>query len=170
MSADAGLTDGGGSKEPGSTDPGGDHRFQARIALIGAAGAIIAATIGAVISLQPWSHSGPSSGSSTSSSPTSRCVFLTPSNVVCTSSNPEITIEFNNEANSVGCHLSAQVNWGDGAVQTFNFDGGPAGPIVLGDHKYSHKSVYAITATSNVIGQCSESFSTFPGRYSFTLD
>jgi hypothetical protein len=165
MPTDAGLTDGGGSKEPRSTDPGGDHRFQTRIALIGVAGAIIAATIGAVISLQPWSHPGPSSGSSTS-----RCVFLTLGNVVCASSDPEITIEFNNEANSVGCHLSAQVKWGDGAVQTFTFDGEPAGPIVLGNHKYSRKGVYAITATSNVIGQCPESFNTFPGRYSFTLD
>jgi hypothetical protein len=41
-----------------------------RIALIGAAGAIIAASVGAVITLQPWSHPGPSPGGGGGSSPT----------------------------------------------------------------------------------------------------
>lgn len=165
-SAGSGLT-GGGRK-----DRDGDHRLQMRIALIGAAGAIIAAAVGALIGLKPWAHPDPSPG--TSSSPTAtagRCVFLTPSNIVCSSSNPEVTVEFNNEVSSVGCTLSAQVDWGDGSPeQTFNFEGGPVGPFVLGNHKYNHKGVYSITATSKVIGQCSTYFSTFPGSYSFTFD
>jgi hypothetical protein len=41
-----------------------------RIALIGAAGAIIAAAVGAVIGLKPWSHSGPSPGGGGGSHPT----------------------------------------------------------------------------------------------------
>jgi hypothetical protein len=41
-----------------------------RIALIGAAGAIVAASAGAVIGLHPWSHPGPSPGGGSGSSPT----------------------------------------------------------------------------------------------------
>jgi hypothetical protein len=160
------MSTGAGLAGDGSKNRGGDHRFQILIALIGVTGAIIAAVIG----LKPWSHSSASSGPSTSPSPTGRCVFLTPSNVVCTSSNPVITIEFNNEVSSVGCTLRAQVNWGDGSpMQTFNFEGGPKGPFVLGDHKYGHKGVYSISATSMVADQCSSNFNTFPGSYSFTL-
>jgi hypothetical protein len=42
----------------GSKDSSGDHRLQVRIALIGAVGAIIAATVGAIIGIKPWSHPG----------------------------------------------------------------------------------------------------------------
>lgn len=53
----------------GDGGPSDGRRFQMRIALIGAAGAIIAAAVGAVVSLKPWSHSGPSpSGGSASAS------------------------------------------------------------------------------------------------------
>jgi hypothetical protein len=152
------MSTGTGLAGDGSKNPGGDHRFQILLALIGVAGAIIAAVIG----LKPWSHSSPPS--------TSRCVFLTPNNVACTSSNPEVTIEFNNEVSSVGCMLRTQVNWGDRSPkQTFNFEGGPVGPFVLGNHKYGHTGVYSITATSVVLNQCAPKFSTFPGSYSFTL-
>ncbi len=49
----------GGAKGKGPSD---DHRFQVRIAVIGAAGAIVAAAVGAAIGLKPWSHSSSSSG------------------------------------------------------------------------------------------------------------
>jgi hypothetical protein len=66
--------------------------------------------------------------------------------------------------------LRTQVNWGDGSPKkTFNFEGGPAGPFVLGDHKYGHTGIYSITATSVVLNQCAPKFNTFPGSYSFTL-
>lgn len=42
----------------GGNDGSSDRRFQTRIALIGVAGAVLAAVIGAVITLHPWS-SGP---------------------------------------------------------------------------------------------------------------
>jgi hypothetical protein len=48
-----------GPAAKGGKDAGGDRRFQLRIAYIGAAATIIAAVIGAVIALHPWS-SGPS--------------------------------------------------------------------------------------------------------------
>ncbi len=59
---------GTGTGDGGSSD---GRRFQMRIALIGAAGAIIAAAVGAVISLKPWSHPAappPSVGGSASAS------------------------------------------------------------------------------------------------------
>jgi hypothetical protein len=52
-----------------SRGPRDDRHFQMRIAMIGAAGAIIAAAIGAVISLKPWVHSS-SSSTTNGSSPT----------------------------------------------------------------------------------------------------
>lgn len=62
----SGETRGGGGRSD-------DRRFQMRVALIGAVGAIIAATVGAVIGLKPWSHPGPSppggGGSRTASFP-----------------------------------------------------------------------------------------------------
>jgi hypothetical protein len=53
----------------GSEDPRGDPRFQIRIALIGAAGAVVAATVGAIIGLKPWTHLGAPRQSSSSVSP-----------------------------------------------------------------------------------------------------
>jgi hypothetical protein len=53
-----GWTSTGGKKSRGPSD---ERRFQMRIAIIGAAGAIAAAAIGAVIGLKPWSHSSSSS-------------------------------------------------------------------------------------------------------------
>ena len=49
-----------GTGGTGGGGPSGDRRFQMRIAIIGAAGAIIAAAVGAVIGLKPWSHPGSS--------------------------------------------------------------------------------------------------------------
>ena len=59
-----------GTGGTGDGDSGDARRFQMRIALIGAAGAIIAAAVGAVISLKPWSHPGPSPGGGGSASST----------------------------------------------------------------------------------------------------
>jgi hypothetical protein len=52
----------GKDRRDGSTD----RRFQTKLALIGVVGAVLAATVGAVIGLQPWS-SGPPAPSPTSS-------------------------------------------------------------------------------------------------------
>ena len=60
----SGETGGGGGSS-------GDRRFQMRVALIGAAGAIIAAAVGAVIGLKPWSHPGPSPPGGGGSTPAS---------------------------------------------------------------------------------------------------
>lgn len=48
-----------GPADKSGKDAGGDRRFQLRIAYIGAAATILAAVVGAVIALHPWS-SGPS--------------------------------------------------------------------------------------------------------------
>ncbi len=142
------------SNDPGLTggkDPRGDRRLQVRIALIGATGAIIAAAVGAVMSTKPWSHPGPSP-SPVSASP---CVFLAPNTVTCTSSNPVVTLEFNNEVSSMGCTFSSQINWGDGSEQTFNFPGSTAGPYVIGDHIYKQKGTYRISGnTTTTSGPC----------------
>jgi hypothetical protein len=87
--------------------------------------------------------------------------------VTCTSSDPEVTLEFNNEVSSVGCTFSTQVNWGDGSGQTFNFAGGPVGPFVMGVHKYNQKGTYQISGdTTTTFGSCM----VFQGRFVFALN
>lgn len=159
-STGSGLTDGG--------DPRGDHRVQIRIALIGAAGAIIAATVGAYIGLKPGPSPSPPSGPSPAPRPTSECVFLIPNSVVCASSNPVIVLESNNLSDTIGCTFTTQVDWGDGSPeQAFNLAGGPAGPAVINSHKYNKNGTYVINAHSlNVNGPCTAVGSS---NYSFTL-
>ncbi len=94
-------------------------------------------------------------------------MFLAPDTVTCTSSDPEITLEFNNEVSSVGCAFITQVDWGDGSEQTFNVPGAAAGPFVLGDHKYNQNGTYKISASSTTtFGSCVP----FPANYVFTLN
>lgn len=154
-----------GTGPTGKRNSSDDRSVQMRIALIGAAGAIIAAAVGAIIGLNPWSHSSPSPSSSApsgSSVPSRQCVFLAPVEVTCTSSDPNIVVEFNNEYNTIGCTFSAQVNWGDGSpLQTFNFPGALPGPLVLGDHKYSQEGTYTINGVATVtFGLCAASSAT----------
>jgi hypothetical protein len=151
----------GSTGSTGNKDPLGDRRFQVRIALIGAAGAIIAAVAGAVIGLTPWVHLSPPHGPSAS-----QCVFLASKDLVCTSSNPEVALEANNQSSTVGCSFSDQVSWGDGSQQTFNYKGALPGPFFLGNHTYYQKSTYIITVQATVtFGSCSTSGANF----TFTL-
>lgn len=108
----------------------------------------------------------PSTTPSTSEAPPSKqCVFLLPNQVDCTSSNPEVTLEFDNITDTSGCMFSAQITWGDGSKQTVQVPGGPAGPSFVANHTYHQRGVFPITLIPSVLsGGCT----TTNGDYKFT--
>jgi hypothetical protein len=99
--------------------------------------------------------------------PSSQCVFLYPNQLNCTSSDPEVTLEGDFTDDTTGCVFIDQVVWGDGSSQTFDINGGPAGPVFVSHHTYLESGTFSITLNATVAsGPCTA----FPGYYTFTFN
>jgi hypothetical protein len=135
-----GSMNGGGEKDKSS-----DRRLQIRIALISAAATVLAAVVGAVISLHPWSSGAPSPSDSSTPSPGASSIpgVVTP-NVQTSISSPYASIAGNvfvtyQDGPDASAQISGQVNNavnGEVAVmyaQQFPFTSppAPAGSVAL---------------------------------------
>ena len=155
------------------------------VAIVGGFFAVIAAAVGAFISIHGTSATVSSSSPSTeapvisgSAAPTSssvspvfvtKCVF-SDRNPRCTSSNSGVVIDSDggpyDSTYSPGCTIVVEINWGDGSVvQSVTMAGNPTGIRYTAGHVFSNTGTYTITVTGIVTsGNCTIT----PNNYTFT--
>jgi hypothetical protein len=108
---------------------------------------------------------GPTNTATPAPVPTNQCLFLLPDNVDCASSNPEVTLEGENNGDTSGCMFSGQITWGDGSRQTVQYKGANGVPSFVARHAYQQHGTYSITLAPSVLsGGCTA----FNGQYTFT--
>ncbi len=115
----------------------------------------------------PSASSGPVATSIADPARSSRCVFQQANQADCTSSDPEITVEDTNYSDTSGCVLSAQITWGDGSRQTFQYDGTDEAASFVASHTYQQQGIYSISFAPTVLsGGCTDTNSSYKFTYS----
>jgi hypothetical protein len=86
------------------------------------------------------------------------CTFISGSETVCSSHNPQITVDFLMAVNGTGCTYDDQLQWGDdSAAQGITLPGGPVGKYFLASHTYTEPGTYSIQVTGTASGSSASS-------------
>ena len=91
------------------------------------------------------------------------CVLVPGGSSRCTSSNPDVSIDFLNSVDTSGCSFSVTIDWGDGsAPSTVAVTGGHPGPTHLASHVYSAPGSYTIGESGRAVsGHCTISATSY---------
>ena len=121
---------------------------------------------------QPNPTSQPPGPQPTSPPPTTppvssaQCVFL--AQYFCTSSDPTVILQVENNGDTSDCTFSTQISWSDGSpLQTVTYQGADNVPETIASHTYENPGGYGITATTTVLdgGTCTTSVGNFTFNY-----
>lgn len=95
-----------------------------------------------------------------------QCVFLEPDQTYCTSSDPTVILQGENNGDTSGCTFSTQISWSDGSpLQTVVYQGADNVPETIASHTYEQPGGYGITANPTVVdGSCTATV----GNYTFS--
>lgn len=95
------------------------------------------------------------------------CVLF-PSTTDCTSSDPKLSVQVENNTDTTGCEFTYLIKWGDGASNFGSVPGGPAGTYTLVTHTYTAPATYTVSMTGTVVTGDDCTFTPGTGYFTYT--
>ena len=97
------------------------------------------------------SSSSPVDAETSNSVPSRQCILLSPSELSCISSDPEVTLDDTSSGDTSGCLFNDQIDWGDGTpVQSVDVHGGAPATFFVASHTYGTTGTFDIHVDETV--------------------